>query len=41
MMIAVDDPAVSYPLMIDCMDRFLMCLAGFNSLLGLEEQNTV
>jgi hypothetical protein len=39
-MIAVD-PVVSYPPMIACIDRFLMCLPGFNSLFGLAELNTV
>ena len=40
MMIAVD-PVVSYPLMIAYIDRFFMCLPGFNSLFGLAELNTV
>lgn len=40
MMIALD-PVVSYPPMIAYIDRFLMCLPGFNSLFGLAEQNTV
>jgi len=39
-MIAVD-PVVSYPLMIAYIDRFLICLPGFNSLFGLAELNTV